>query len=342
MTNLENATESLRPGALTDFVGQANIVDHLRIVLGAAAARGEVPGHLLFAGPPGLGKTTLAMIIASELGLPQVTTSGPAIENPADLIGLLSCPEPTVVFIDEIHRLPIQAEEVLYPAMEDGVLDVIVGKGATARTVRLPLEPFVVVGATTQLGSLSSPLRERFRYVGRVRPYDVKELTSVVARSARLLGVDIDGAAAHEIASRSRGTPRVANSLLSLARDWMHVHAPGRSMGETEARSALEAFGIDAAGLDDMARDVLRSVCTTFGGGPVGVRTLAASVGEAEATVADVYEPHLMKTGLLVRTPQGRMATSKAYKHLGLRVPSKLAKTGLGLTFSDGETSGAE
>lgn len=316
--------DALRPTTLDDFVGQPIVVEHLSIVLRAAAARGELPDHMLFSGPPGLGKTTLAGIVAHELGLPMVPTSGPAIEKASDLVGLLhDLRHPSVVFVDEIHRLPRQLEEVLYPAMEDGELDFVVGEGVKAKSIRISLEPFVLIGATTQQGALSAPLRDRFGFSARLRLYSDEDLAKVVTRSAKLLGCALTDDGARVIALRSRGTPRVANALLRRARDWAQVNG-GVELDAQNAAEALAAFGIDEFGLDDVARDILRVICERFDGGPVGLKTLAASCGEAESTVSDVYEPYLMHRGLLARTPKGRIATTAAYEHLSLRPPASL------------------
>jgi Holliday junction DNA helicase RuvB len=300
-------------------------VSHLRIVLGAAASRGELPDHMLFSGPPGLGKTTLAQIIARECGVELVTTSGPAIERPGDLAALLSgVQRPSVVFIDEIHRMPRTVEEILYPAMEDGMLDFIVGEGVKARSVRLPLAAMCIVGATTQMGMLSAPLRDRFGFVARMQLYGRDDLSAIVRRSADLLGSAIDGDAAGVVASRSRGTPRVANMLLRRVRDWAQFNDVA-TVDAATAGAALDAFGVDALGLDRLGLDILTALCTTFRGGPVGVTTLAAAVGEAPQTLSEVYEPYLMHCGLLARTPRGRMATPEAFEHLNLAVPASMA-----------------
>lgn len=316
--------DALRPTSLDEFVGQPSLVSRLRIVLEAAQQRNEVPDHMLFSGPPGLGKTTLAGIVAKHLGLPLVATSGPAIERPADLVGLLhDLRGPSVVFIDEIHRLEVHAEEVLYPAMEDGVLDIVVGDKVQARTVRLPLEPFVLVGATTQQGAISAPLATRFGFAERLWLYSEDDLTRVVQRSASLLELDLTDAGAREVARRSRSTPRVANTLLRRCRDWSQVNAVAK-VDESDAAAALDAFGIDRLGLDEMARTLLHTVCTRFDGGPVGLKTLSAACGEAERTVEEVHEPFLMNLGMLARTPKGRVATSAGYSHLGIIPPATL------------------
>lgn len=332
------STDDLRPATLDEFGGQEQLVGELRILLKAAQEREQFPDHICFAGPPGLGKTTLAGIIARELELPLIVTSGPALEKPADAASLLSgLRSPAVVFIDEIHRMPRAAEEMLYPAMEDGVLDLIVGEGAKSRTVRLPLPKFVLVGATTQLGLLSAPLRDRFGYTGRLNLYSTEHLTKIVERSAGLLGVNINEEGACEIAGRSRGTPRIANRWLRRVRDWAQLQ--GFDVIERDvASAALAVFGVDTLGLDALGREILTTLITQFQGGPVGVSTLAAAVGEAPQTLEEVYEPYLMRRGLLTRTPRGRMATIAACEHLTLNVPAKLlSETSESLT--PGETS---
>jgi Holliday junction DNA helicase RuvB len=328
---MSNRPDALRPTTLPEFGGQPHVVRELGIVLRAAAGRDQLPDHVLLSGPPGLGKTTLAHIIANELQVPLVTTSGPAIEKTGDLAALLSSlAGPTVVFIDEIHRLPRTVEEILYPAMEDGVLDFIVGEGARARALRLPLKPFTLVGATTQVGMLSAPLRDRFGFTARMRLYDDYALCSIVERSAGLLGVHMSGAAALAVAKRSRGTPRVANAWLRRVRDFAQLAAADAGedavrIDETVALAALEAFDVDELGLDRTARDLLAAIIHTFGGGPVGLNTLASTVGESPETVQEVYEPHLLRCGLVARTRQGRVATVRAYEHLGVEVTAEAA-----------------
>ena len=322
MTTETGRTDALRPERLVEFKGQDDVARHLTIVLGAAREREELPDHMLFSGPPGVGKTSLAFIIGNELGLPVIATSGPAIEKPGDLASLLAgLTRPTVVFVDEIHRLPRVVEELLYPAMEDGVLDFVLGEGIKARTVRVPVTPFVLVGATTQSGLLSAPFRDRFGFTARLRLYDTAALAGIVSRSAALIGLDVTPDGALAVASRSRGTPRIANKWLRRVRDWAQTESSG-AIDAGVAEAALDAFGVDSLGLDHLGREVLAALCTTFGGGPVGLNTLAATVGEAPTTLDEVYEPYLMSRALLTRTPRGRVATAAAYIHLGLDVPA--------------------
>ncbi|SDS48370.1 Holliday junction DNA helicase subunit RuvB [Paraoerskovia marina] len=320
--DLERAAEAaLRPRALADFVGQATVRDQLSLVLHAALGRGVPPDHVLLSGPPGLGKTTLAMIIAGELGTSFRVTSGPAIQHAGDLAAVLSSlEEGEVLFIDEIHRLARPAEELLYVAMEDFRVDVVVGKGPGASAIPLTLPPFTVVGATTRAGLLPAPLRDRFGFTGHLDFYAAGELERVLVRSAGLLGVRLDADAAAEIASRSRGTPRIANRLLRRVRDWAQVRGDG-GLDLRAARAALEVYEVDALGLDRLDRGVLEALCTRFGGGPVGLSTLAVSVGEEPDTVETVAEPYLVREGLMGRTPRGRVATPAAWTHLGLTPP---------------------
>jgi Holliday junction DNA helicase RuvB len=311
----------LRPRRLDEFVGQRELKDHLGIVLEAARRRGQAADHLLFAGPPGLGKTSLAGIVAAEMGVQLHITSGPALERAGDLAAILTkLEEGDVLFIDEIHRLSRVVEEILYPAMEDFQLDIVVGKGPAASSIRLSLPRFTLVGATTRTGMITGPLRDRFGLVARLDYYDADELQSIVSRAARILGVTSDAAGAGEIARRSRGTPRIANRLLRRVRDFAEVRAQG-SIDVGIAREALALFGVDDRGLDKVDRAVLGAICEQFGGGPVGLSTLAISVGEQPETVEDVYEPFLIQQGFLARTPRGRVAMPAAWSHLGLALP---------------------
>ena len=321
--DLERAAEAaLRPRKLSEFVGQRVVRGQLQLVLDAARMRSATPDHVLLAGPPGLGKTTLAMIIAAEMGTSLRLTSGPAIQHAGDLAAILSgLQEGDILFIDEIHRLARTAEEMLYLAMEDYRVDVVVGKGPGATSIPLSLPPFTVVGATTRAGLLPAPLRDRFGFTGHLEYYGPGELSRILARSAGLLGVNLEEEAAGELARRSRGTPRIANRLLRRVQDWAEVHGtPGR-LDLAAARAALEVFEVDALGLDRLDRAVLQALCTRFAAGPVGLTTLAVSVGEEPETVETVAEPYLVREGLVVRTPRGRQATSAAYEHLGLAAP---------------------
>jgi Holliday junction DNA helicase RuvB len=320
--DLERAAEAaLRPRRLEEFVGQRVVRDQLSLVLDAARGRGKAPDHVLLSGPPGLGKTTLAMIIAAEMGAPLRVTSGPAIQHAGDLAAVLSSlEEGEVLFLDEIHRLARPAEELLYMAMEDFRVDVIVGKGAGASAIPLTLPPFTVVGATTRAGLLPAPLRDRFGFTAHLDFYSADELERVLVRSAGLLGVPLDHAAAAELASRSRGTPRIANRLLRRVRDWAEVRGDG-TLSLVAAQSALDVYEVDQLGLDRLDRAVLTALCTRFGGGPVGLTTLAVAVGEEPETVETVAEPFLVREGLVGRTPRGRIALPAAWAHLGLEVP---------------------
>ncbi len=320
--DVESADEAgLRPRALAEFVGQRELKEHLTIVLEAARRRGQAADHLLFAGPPGLGKTTLAGIVATEMGVHLHITSGPALERAGDLAAILTkLDDGDVLFIDEIHRLSRSVEEILYPAMEDFQLDIVVGKGPAASSIRLTLPRFTLVGATTRTGMITGPLRDRFGLVARLDYYDDAELESIVGRAAGILGVSIDVAGSREIARRSRGTPRIANRLLRRVRDFAEVRGDG-SIDETTAHEGLALFGVDERGLDKVDRAILGAVCRQFRGGPVGLSTLAIAVGEQPETVEDVYEPFLIQQGLIVRTPRGRVAMPAAWAHIGLGVP---------------------
>ena len=323
---IERAAEgALRPRHLEDFVGQDVVRGQLSVVLRAATSRGSSPDHVLLSGPPGLGKTTLAMIIANELGGSLRLTSGPAVQHAGDLAAILSAlEEGDVLFIDEIHRLARTAEEMLYLAMEDYRVDVVVGKGPGATSIPLSLPPFTVVGAPTRAGLLPAPLRDRFGFTGHLDYYSARELAQIVTRSAGLLGLEIDAQAAHELASRSRGTPRIANRLLRRVQDWAQVHGTPGVADLASTQAALKVFEVDAMGLDRLDRSVLTALCTRFGGGPVGLTTLAVSVGEEAETVETVAEPYLVREGLMVRTPRGRAATAAAYTHLGLELPEHM------------------
>ncbi len=318
--------QGLRPQRLEEFVGQAELKDHLGIVLGAARKRRQPADHLLFVGPPGLGKTTLAGIVAKEMGVGLRVTSGPALVRGGDLAAQLNAlQEGDVLFVDEIHRMPRPVEEVLYPAMEDFELDILLGKGPTARSIRLPLPRFTLVGATTRTGLLSAPLRDRFGFVARLDYYDDTDLEQIVVRAAGILDIDVDGDGASEIARRSRGTPRIANRLLRRVRDYAEVRGDGRISG-TVAAEGLTLFGVDRIGLDKVDRAILDAVCVRFAGRPVGLSTLATAVGEEAGTVEDVYEPFLLQQGLLQRTPRGRVPAPAAWHHLGLPQPPTQAR----------------
>jgi holliday junction DNA helicase RuvB len=312
---------SLRPKRLGDFVGQERVKEQLAVFIEATRARGEALDHVLLAGPPGLGKTSLAQIVANELEVGFVPTAGPALERKGDVASYLTALEPrSVFFVDEIHRLPKALEETFYPAMEDRKLPITVGQGAGARVVTLDLPEFTLIGATTRTGLLTTPLRDRFGVTHRLELYEPTELARIVRRSAGILEIEVDDEGAKAIAGRSRGTPRVANRLLQRVRDFAEVRGAG-SIDERVAREALELLEVDAAGLDRLDRDILRSICEKFGGGPVGLSTLSVAVGEESDTIEDVYEPYLLQQGFIMRTPRGRVATDAAFAHLGLDAP---------------------
>ena len=313
---------SLRPRRLDEFIGQRELKEHLAIVLEAAKRRGQAADHLLLAGPPGLGKTSMAGIVAAEMGGQLLVTSGPALERAGDLAAILTkLEEGDVLFIDEIHRLSRAVEEILYPAMEDFQIDIVVGKGPAASSIRLTLPRFTLIGATTRTGMITGPLRDRFGLVARLDYYADDELEAIVSRAAGILQVTIDDEGAWEIARRSRGTPRIANRLLRRVRDYAEVRGDG-TISHATARDGLAVFGVDGRGLDKVDRAILHAICQQFGGGPVGLSTVAISVGEQPETVEDMYEPFLIQQGLIARTPRGRIAMPAAWQHIGLTPPA--------------------
>lgn len=313
----------LRPRRLDDYIGQDRVRENLQVSIAAAARRGEALDHVLVYGPPGLGKTTLAYVIANELGVPIRTTAGPVIEKPGDLAGILSNLQPReVLFIDEIHRMSPAIEEILYPAMEDFELDIVIGQGPGARSVKVPVEKFTLVGATTRAGLLTSPLRARFGIVHRLDFYNAADIEEIVRRSARILAVPLDDAAAREVASRARGTPRVANRLLRRVRDFAEVRANGHITVEV-ARAALALLEVDALGLDEVDRRLLLTIIDKFNGGPVGLNTMAAATSEEPDAIEDMHEPYLIQLGFLERTPRGRLATARAYEYFGRALPGR-------------------
>lgn len=316
---IRNLTDdNVRPRSLDDFIGQEELRANLRVFIDAARERGKSLDHILFYGNPGLGKTTLAQIIASELGVNLVCTSGPVLEKGGDLAAILTnLSRNDILFVDEIHRMPIQVEEILYPALEDFKLDLVIGQGPAARTVKIDLEPFTLAGATTRMGLISSPLRDRFGIIARLEYYSPKDLTAIVLRSAKILGAEITENGAEEIGNRARGTPRIANRLLRRVRDFAMIHGKGVITGE-QAAMALSRLDVDEQGLDEMDRKLLEVLIRHYDGGPVGIKTLAVACAEEPRTIEDIYEPYLIQKGFIKRTPRGRMATSRAYAHMKL------------------------
>jgi Holliday junction DNA helicase RuvB len=313
----------LRPRTLRDYIGQARVRENLQVSIAAARQRGEALDHVLLYGPPGLGKTTLAYVIGHELGVPVRATSGPVIEKPGDLAAILTNLKPReVLFIDEVHRMSPVIEEILYPAMEDFEIDIVIGQGPGARSVKMPVQPFTLIGATTRAGLLTSPLRARFGIVHRLDFYELEDLRTIVSRSAGILGVEIAPDAAAEIAKRSRGTPRIVNRLLRRVRDFAEVRADGRITPEV-CHAALELLEVDTHGFDESDRRLLRTIIEKFAGGPVGLNSLAAAIGEEKDAIEDIYEPYLIQIGFLDRTPRGRVATARAYDYFGLMAPGK-------------------